>query len=408
MGIPFECDVCHFRNLNHREPVWDNKRDVYTLMCIRRASLDAFWSREASTVSGNLNRLRLDLHLGGRLLSVRYVLPRMGSDTLEDRVGMGLAVYTLQASLRVGRYTNHLQWDSMRKTPTWYSNAFEAGEGFMGGSVYAKDEKKLYTTQCPSASRWFGRFMLGAKRRMGIIRRQNEALTVPQLLALLALAEEDWQKSKIEVERKEIEELCCFCVIGFCLSFRGEEVPLTVIEGLIRFWEETRNHQTPHIMVTLRGRFKGEQNLRWHCVPLADVTRSGIPTRKWVSRLLARRVHKEGKQAGFLFSREGGSRANLGDYDPLFRDYLERVRDKFPKLISQVVEVTDYSLRRSLRRGSTTEAENNKVDPITIELVNRWRKKEKARGSEPGLPMRQVYTQVSRALEASLRYSQSF
>ena len=52
----------------------------------------------------------------------------------------------------------------------------------------------------------------------------------------------------------------------------------------------------------------------------------------------------------------------------------------------------------SLRRGATTEAENNNVDTVAIELTNRWRKKEAARGSEASLSMRQVYTQVSRAV----------
>ena len=71
------------------------------------------------------------------------------------------------------------------------------------------------------------------------------------------------------------------------------------------------------------------------------------------------------------------------------------------------VAIRDYSLRRSLRRGATIESENNKVDTVAIELINRWRKKETAKGAEAGLPMRQVYTQVNRAVVAALRFSQS-
>ena len=61
-----------------------------------------------------------------------------------------------------------------------------------------------------------------------------------------------------------------FMIIGFCLSLRGEEVPLVVIEGILQFWDETREHDIPHMMITLRGKFKGENNLRWHCLPLAE------------------------------------------------------------------------------------------------------------------------------------------
>ena len=108
-----------------------------------------------------------------------------------------------------------------------------------------------------------------------------------------------------------------------------------------------------------------------------------------------------------MFSRSNGKKASMGDFDPMFRDYLERAMRKFPTLFYKSVALQDYSLRRSLRRGATTEAENNNVDTVTIELVNRWRKKEAAKGAEAGLTMRQVYTQVSRAVKAALRFSQS-
>ena len=58
-------------------------------------------------------------------------------------------------------------------------------------------------------------------------------------------------------------------------------------------------------------------------------------------------------------------------------------------------------------RGTTTHAANNKVDETTPDLVSRWRKREKAKGAESGLSMRQVYTHVSSALEAQVRYSLS-
>ncbi|KAL7530332.1 hypothetical protein ACHAXR_005039, partial [Thalassiosira sp. AJA248-18] len=225
-------------------------------------------------------------------------------------------------------------------------------------------------------------------------------MMVDQMLAMLKLAEDDLDKARTEAERKMIEELCCFVIIGFCVSLRGEEVPLVSLEGLLKFWEETKNHRIPHVMIPLRGRFKGEQNLRWHCVPIGDQGKSKIPSRRWISRLLLRRVRKEGAQRGYLFARKDKSRASLGDYDDLYRTYMERTMQRFPSLFSKGVDVKDYSLRRSLRRGSTTTATNNNVDPMIIELINRWRKKEAARGAEAGLPMRQVYTQVSNAIDA--------
>ena len=407
MGIPFECDLCHFRNVVERDPVVGGEKDEFTLLCIRRASLDAMWSRETSTVVGNARRLRRDYEDARSVLSVKRLVPTLGSDELKDRVGMGVAVMTLNASLRKGRYANHLQWDSMRKTASAYNNAFEAGEDFRAGSIYASYDKKMYESQAPTASKWFSRFMLGTKRRMGVIRKQDEALTVDQLNTIMELGEKDWRKSKCDEEKKEIESLMAFIVIGFCVSLRGEEVPLVALDGMLEFWDETKCHPTPHMMITLRGKFKGENNLRWHCVPLADATKSRIPTRRWISRLMNRRVIREGDRGGHLFARKTGKKASLGDYDPMFRDYVERAMKLKKGLFSKAVSVDNYSLRRSLRRGATTEAENNNVDPIAIELINRWRKKESARGAEAGLSMRQVYTQVSRAIVAVLRFSQS-
>ena len=44
--------------------------------------------------------------------------------------------------------------------------------------------------------------------------------------------------------------------------------------------------------------------------------------------------------------------------------------------------IGDFSVRRSPRRGTTTEAEDNNMDTADIELINQWRKKEEERGTE--------------------------
>jgi hypothetical protein len=41
MSLPFEYDLCHFRNISRRDVRWVNAKDMYTLMYIRAASLDA-------------------------------------------------------------------------------------------------------------------------------------------------------------------------------------------------------------------------------------------------------------------------------------------------------------------------------------------------------------------------------
>ena len=63
------------------------------------------------------------------------------------------------------------------------------------GDIYSSDYKKVYESTSPTASIWFSRFMLGVKRRIGVVRRHDEALMVNQLLLIGYIAEEDWPKS---------------------------------------------------------------------------------------------------------------------------------------------------------------------------------------------------------------------
>ena len=76
----------------------------------------------------------------------------------------------------------------------------------------------MYEYTDPTARRWFSRFMLGEKRRMGVVIRKDEALTVNKILLIGEIAEEDWSKSNSEEEKKELELAISFTKIAFCVS----------------------------------------------------------------------------------------------------------------------------------------------------------------------------------------------
>ena len=77
--------------------------------------------------------------------------------------------------------------------------------------------------------------MRGAGLRMGMVRRQNKALTSLLLLGVCAAGEEGWRQSLSKVERKMIEDTVCFMLIAFGAGLRGEEVPLVSLAGLLMF-----------------------------------------------------------------------------------------------------------------------------------------------------------------------------
>ena len=413
MGIPFECDLCHFRNLNLRDPDPQSPKDSYTLMAIRRASLDSFWSRERSTVGANLSRLVLDYERSTNAYSMQCPLPVLGNKELKDRVGMGLVLMMLEASKREGQYGPNIQYDTVRKTMSWMNNAHQAGQNAADAEVLTNQETNFHIIKAPFASRWRERASLGMKRRMGVYRKQNEPLTMKLLLEILRQAEADWLAAAGRPkERKRIKELACYLIVGFMLSLRGEEVPLVSLQGLIEHWAAGRKPAQgvpPHIMIPLQGKFKGEQNTRWHLVPIAENCASGVPSRKWLARMLQRRVQEKkpsGNYSGPFFAKKNGKRATISDHDPLFKDYLTRLRlSEGEKFFHKGVRIEDYSLRRSLRRGSTGHATNQNIPGPIIDEVNRWRKKESARGGEANVPLRQVYTTVMQTLPARLEYS---
>lgn len=148
--------------------------------------------------------------------------------------------------------------------------------------------------------------------------------------------------------------------------------------------------------------------VRWHCIPLPMNTASGLPIYKWFARALRRKVEAERKVKGWFFSDGRGKRRRMGYYDALLTEYLTLAQIHFPAEVGETAVIEDFSLWRSGRRGATTEARNHNVDEGVITLMGRWRKREKARGSEPGLPMSQVYTQVKNSVPAMLTFASKF
>ena len=65
--VPFQCDTCHFVNIQGRFPRESDKQDELLLLAICRVSLDSLWARERSTVSAHL-------YEGGRLAKTHAML----------------------------------------------------------------------------------------------------------------------------------------------------------------------------------------------------------------------------------------------------------------------------------------------------------------------------------------------
>ena len=69
----------------------------------------------------------------------------------------------------------------------------------------------------------------------------------------------------------------------------------------------------------------------------------------------------------------------------MFINLMERGQNLHPELFTTGVFVGNFSIRRSPRRGATTEAENNNMYTVDIELIIRWGGMEAERRTESGI-----------------------
>ena len=75
--------------------------------------------------------------------------------------------------------------------------------------------------------------------------------------------------------------------------------------------------------------------------------------------------------------------------------YLYKAGYKFPAEITSTEDIEErFSIFRSLRRASDTRAIEMKVAEADIDVVNRWKGVEAAKGSRPSRSMRQHYAEV--------------
>ena len=96
----------------------------------------------------------------------------------------------------------------------------------------------------------------------------------------------------------------------------------------------------------------------------------------------------------------------MSKYEGPFVEAMSRLHESEPELFSVGITLELFSLKRSLRRGAI-QAVGDRVSPNVVNMMNRWRKRERARGTEPGLDMRQTYTQVRGMVDKLKLYSQA-
>jgi predicted Zn-ribbon and HTH transcriptional regulator len=409
---PFQCDHCWYANIQHREANDWYPSDARQLAYIRRVNLDIFWSREPSTVASTHNTITRARKCSEDL-GLEPIKIHLGPWPVADTCGFQVAIEMLKHSQGQGKNdASYIQYDSIRKARSAYSNVFE------GGPVRCLDNRKLKTEKGqmlsfvsgPTDSKLFSMFMMGCEKRMGRFVKQDVGISLPVLQEMLNLYDEELKNVNVSLDRKRSVIVCAAAfVILWAGALRGGEVFMLEASELVKRRNDGRNDKHGHCVIPLMGRFKQESGERNLLMVLANRTKGGLEVRRWVD-LLTSLLKAEGKmgEIGPAICNENGFMLEKWKLNGELHSILGKIQDANTGIIPAGIVIEDkYNVYRSFRRGATTRAKEQGVDEATIEMNNRWRKWQNKRGSLPNLPMTQLYVEISQALVSKLRFSSS-
>ena len=279
---PFQCDSCSFFNVQGRFERDNSEPDRLLMVCIRRANLDAFWSRERSTVDKNLRELK-GLQSLGETIGLHRPLPNRGPFPIGYSNGLGAACLMLMKTLKEGKNAKHIQYETARKVRSTISNFMHTLPGGTGWSTMGSgDRSSLVFTASPTNSYWYKRFLSGCHRRMGDVWIPDRAVTLEEIHVGLDILEKEWKGVPRGQRKLEVALSGALVVIGFCAALRGEEIPQVDV-GLIRkYWlEGITCSRVAHVPLAMAGRFKQTNGaFKIYIQPLAETTtKSGIGIR---------------------------------------------------------------------------------------------------------------------------------
>ena len=347
--------------------------------------------------------------VGQEVLGIDRVSVPLGPYPVDDVVGMRVACTMLVRSLDLGAQDRTVQFGTVRRFRSAFSNAFGASADTARQAVMAHETRRLFVTGCPTYSPWFDKFVVGLHKRMGDNPKKDKALSLRIVHVLMEQLEADWAMASSLKAKVGHSRFAMVLLLGFVLGLRGEEI--MKMDGQFareKLASGKENKEYPHVVVPLRGRFKGETGDRRHLMVMAWTTKSGLECGRWFERHLADLDVVGNSRMGYLFSDGKGRPQKASEYDEDFCDRLERARVAQPSLFDPGIDIREsYHVRRSLRRGSTTEALVRKIPAEVVEMNNRWRKHEMAKGRMASLSMLQHYTDVQLALGMLWEYSWS-
>ena len=418
--ITFQCDICIFRLLFRRDPSYTSF-DIGHLHVIRRLNLDAIWSREPSTIKANLRSLA-KLISTCETAGIKPNIPLLGPLPFKDNFGYFIAFSMLVHSRNPGKHSKlYTQFATIRKQRSSFSNLYMA-------SREASDDPSVINfsisgsgtiSNCLTNSIWFKRWSSGCKTRMGFILKQNKAININLLKSLISSFHLNLQRFDFEsVESWRAISGLTYSIISFFASLRGNEGLKVHHPTLLKYWNKGSKNTTfihpkskpitPHVIIPIYGRFKGEQGKRSHLLVLANITASGVKIHRTVELFLKfRALHNI--HSVWLFTDLNGNKMSFDDMNEIVLNQLDNIKynDSENNIFDlQNIDIREeYSINRSFCRGSSSSAQLLQIPTDIIELVNRWKKIKRSKGRKPKFSMLETYADIEILIPKLVQYS---
>ena len=408
LHVPFECHLCVFRKLKHRDPSTIIVEDEILMNTIKRMILDAFWSRAESTVAALARNVRMQISMSQQV-GLEGPFEQTEPLPLFDHCGYEVAAGMLLYSTRPGKYSkDHLQIDTVRKLRSSYSDFIRASSASNKSTVAMEGAKGNYQRLMsdPCASFWFKRFIEGMRNRIGQLIKPNRALSHPLILRLFKHTEEKAISYLSQEEAHLWLIFLTYITVTYVLSLRGAEGFLLDLKGLNKYWKRGNDQYT---IIPLLGKFKGEHQESQHLIPCVSVTQSGIKVRSTLRNLIRAKRALDFTD-GPAVSDFRGKLLSSRDLDEMLIESLTHIyledQSLFPgDFTSEEHIISKYQCFRTFRRSAATRAIEKKIAKTHMEIVNRWRAVESAAGKRPQLPMHIHYAQVEELKAPFLRFT---
>jgi hypothetical protein len=331
----FDWDSCAFFRLKGRLRILGNYSDDRTCQFIRRANLDAFWSRKSATVRQQLSIFKEQVATGDKH-GISMTPPR-GPFPAHHDFGMRIAIGVLEKSLTAGRHEATTKFPNVRKITSLHTNMYKSSALGAASStlILRAERKRLYSSQSPHDSDFFNMFMAGLRTRVGERVRQDAAISIALMVEIQRRLELDWQEAMTcddHVAKREVAEhavyfLFCFC--GALRGFEGTKVPIQELRSQVALDEDSPGVATdslgrfmPHVGIPLVGTFKARSvGVTELLIFVAAQTASGLRPGEWTKRLLDV-LETMGIVNGWLFQTALGDQQRMSHFEERFYDLL--------------------------------------------------------------------------------------